>query len=182
MKSVFTVAASLLLLAGMAAPPVHAQHAHEHHAPAAAVVQEHPAQRYATDAPLRQGMEKIRVAFDALGDYEHGHMGPEQATALAGQIQEQVAYLIANCKLDPQADAALHGIIAQLSSGAQALKSRPADLTVIPPMREALVDYRNTFDDPGFTSGRPSTSRCRHPRGAAHSDRPALRCQTWAKD
>lgn len=151
MRFAVTIAAMpLLLLSAMAAPLAHAQDGHEHHAPAAAVSQEPPAQRYATDAPLRKGMAEIRTAVDALGHYEHGHMGPEQAIALANRVQEQVAYLIANCKLEPQADAALHGIIAKLGAGAQALKTDAADLAAIAPMRDALADYQRSFDDPAF--------------------------------
>lgn len=106
MKSLFTIAAApLLLLAAMAAPPAHAQDGHGHHAPATAAAQEVPAQRYDTDAQLRAGMGKIRTAVDALGHYERGHMGREQALTFATEVQEQVAYLIANCKLAPEADA-----------------------------------------------------------------------------
>ena len=150
MKFAITIAAMpLLLLSAMAAPLAHAQDGHEHHAPAA-VSQEIPAQRYATDAPLRKGMAEIRTAVDALGHYERGHMGAEQAATFAITIQEQIAYLVANCKLEPQADAALHGIIAKLGAGAQSLKTDPADLTAVAPMREALADYQRTFDDPAF--------------------------------
>ncbi|HSM12305.1 MAG TPA: DnrO protein [Lysobacter sp.] len=148
MRFALTIAAvPLLLFSAMTSPLAHAQDGHEHHAPATAS-QEVPAQRYATDAPLRKGMAQIRIAVDALGHYERGHMGAQQAVTFATTIQEQIAYLVANCKLEPQADAALHGIIAKLGAGAQALKNDPADLAAIPPMREALADYRRTFDDP----------------------------------
>lgn len=155
MRFAITIAAvPLLLLSAMAAPFAHAQDHHQHHAPpAAAAAQEAPAQRYETDAPLRKGMGQIRTAVDAMGHYEHGHMGPEQAVALATQVQQQVAYLIANCKLAPQADAALHVIIAKLSTGAQAIKSSPTDLSAIPPMRDALQSYAHQFNDPGRGGG-----------------------------
>src|SRR3970040_1621382 len=109
-----TGAAPLLLLAAIvattaiAALPAQAQHSHQH--PAPAVAQATPAQRWATDAPLRTGMAKIRTAVDALQHYERGHMGPEQAVELANQVQQQIAYMVANCKLEPQAGAALHVI------------------------------------------------------------------------
>ena len=150
MRFAAVIAAVPLLLSAMAAPFAHAQEGHEHHAPAAVAAQEIPAHRYATDAPLRKGMAEIRTAVEALGHYERGHLGAEQAVTFATTIQEQVAYLVANCKLEPQADAALHLIIAKLGAGAQALKTDPADLAAIPPMREALADYRRTFDDPAF--------------------------------
>ena len=151
MKTAVTIAAMpLLLLTALATPLAHAQDGHEHHAPAVAASQQTPAQQYATDAPLRKGMAQIRTAVDALGHYERGHMGAEQAVTSATTIQEQIAYLVANCKLEPEADAALHGIIAKLGAGAQALKTNPANLAAIPPMREALADYRRTFNDPAF--------------------------------
>src|SRR5687767_3417542 len=67
MKRATTIAATALLLAAMAMPQAHAQDDHKHHAPAAEIAKERPAQRYATDAPLRQGMARIRIAVDALG-------------------------------------------------------------------------------------------------------------------
>lgn len=151
MKSVVSIAAVPLLLVAFAAAPVQAQEGHQHHAPPAAVAHDmSSAQKYETDAPLRKGMREIRAAVDALGHYERGHMGPEQATGFATGVQEQVSYLIANCKLDPQADAALHGIIAKLSAGAQSLKADPTDTTAIPRMREALQQYTHQFNDPGW--------------------------------
>ena len=140
-----TCALPLLLLAAVTALPAQAQHSHEHPAPAAA--QATPAQRWTTDAPLRTGMAKIRTAVDSLQHYERGHMGPEQAVELATQIQQQIAYLVANCKLEPQADAALHVIIAELGASAQALKDDPSDLGVIPAMRQAMQHYPRQFND-----------------------------------
>lgn len=152
MKLAITIAITALLLSTAAtAPQARAQDGHQHHAPAAAAAQVVPAQRWTTDAPLRQGMGQIRIAVDTLQHYEHGHMGPEHAVALAADIQGQVAYLVANCKLEPQADAALHGIIAELSTAAQALKADPANLAAIAPMRAALADYARSFDDPDFS-------------------------------
>ncbi|OGT55597.1 MAG: hypothetical protein A3E01_16575 [Gammaproteobacteria bacterium RIFCSPHIGHO2_12_FULL_63_22] len=105
---------------------------------------------HATDAPLREGMGRIRLSVDALGHYEQGHMGAEQAVEMAGNVEKDVNFLIANCRLDPDADAALHGIIAKLLKGAHALKSNPADLAAIAPMREAMAEYAASFDDPAF--------------------------------
>lgn len=123
---------------------------HEHHAPPATAVQEAPAQRYATDAPLRAGMHGIRAAVAGLGHYEMGHMGPEQAATLAAQVQAHVRDIIANCKLPPEADAALHRIIVPLMTNAAALEADPKKLESIAPMRAALADYARLFDDPEF--------------------------------
>ena len=150
MKKVITLAAvPLLLLAAMAAPAgTHEGHQH----PVTAVTQPAPGKRWDTDAPLRAGMAQIRVAVDALQHHEHGHMGPEPARTLATRIEQQIAYLIANCKLEPQADAALHVIISELAVGAQALKANPAVRSVVPSMRHALQRYSVQFNDPGLPS------------------------------
>lgn len=138
----------LALCCVLAAPAgVHAaQHAHDHaHALA---VQATPAQRWATDAPLREGMRDIRAAVAALEHYEHGHMGPAHATLLAERIEADVQGIFAACKLAPDADAALHVILARLLQGAGALKANPTDLRAIEPMREAVAEYGRQFDDP----------------------------------
>jgi hypothetical protein len=114
------------------------------------IVASAPASGWATDAPLREGMGRIRTSVAALDHSEHGHLGAEQTVTLAGNIEKDVNFLIANCKLDPDADAALHGIISKLLKGAHALKSNPADLAAIAPMREAVAEYAATFDDPAF--------------------------------
>ena len=151
MKAVLTACTMpLLLLAALTVLPARAQH--HHPAPGAIPATSEPAQRWATDAPLRAGMAKIRTAVDVLQHHEHGHMDPAQVVAVATQIQQQIAYMVANCKLQPQADAALHLIIAQLAAGAQALKDHPADLSPVPPMRQALQQYPRQFDDSTWTA------------------------------
>ena len=157
-----TIQAIAALLCAMLAPsalPVAAQdHAGHHPTPARNPARETPGQRWATDAPLRRGMAEIRAAVDALRHYEHGHLGPAQAATLATAIETQVAYLVANCRLEPQADAALHAIIARLLQGAAALKVDPQDTAALATLRQALQEYPRQFDDPGWTNAEPEES------------------------
>ncbi|MEW6098304.1 MAG: hypothetical protein AB1666_03865 [Pseudomonadota bacterium] len=59
---------------------------------------------------------------------------------------------MSNCKLPPEADAALHGILAQIAQGTDAMagksKTKPRDgaLKVV----AALDEYGRTFDHPGW--------------------------------
>ena len=126
----------------------HAAHAHGHETHAAAESAPAPEKRWAVDAPLQTGMAKIRAAVEGLAHHEMGHLDDAQVKQLATTIEEQVQYLIANCKLDPQADAALHGIIAQLLAGAKALKDAPTEAAPVAKLRAALADYPKSFDDP----------------------------------
>lgn len=157
--------AALLLALSAAAAPAAATHAgatgearstHSHpggvhaHSDSAEVAPGRPAAGWSTDAALRTGMGRIRRSVEALEHYRRGHMAPEQALEIVASIETEVAGIVANCKLDPAADAALHAIIAKLLRGAGALKANPARFAAIDPMREALADYGRTFDDPGF--------------------------------
>lgn len=146
MRTTLLVLSLLLASGGVAAQ----EHVHPHATPTLANA---PTQRYATDAVLRMHMHEIRTAVGALEHYEHGHMGPEQARALAGGIQDHVRGIVASCKLPPEADAALHAIIAPLSQHAAALEQDPKALAEIPPMREALATYAQQFDDPDVAAG-----------------------------
>jgi len=144
-----------LCVAGLMGEPAHAGN-HASHALPDAARSTPPAagQRWATDAPLREGMQGIRVAVDALGHYEHGHMGPDQAVLLADKIEGHVRIIVANCRLAPDADAALHAIIAPLLHNAGALKRDPVNLAAIAPMRKAVADYARQFDDPAPQQGK----------------------------
>jgi len=124
------------------------------HAPAVVARDTAPAaaQRWKTDAPLRAGMARIRGKVDALGHLAHGHLDARQATQLADGIQRDVAGIVAHCTLQPDADAALHPILAALAQGAQAVKQRPADAHSIAEMRRALAGYARAFDDPAAAS------------------------------
>lgn len=129
----------------------HAAHAgHVAHATHPAPTQSAlPAHRYATDAALRGGMADIRNAVGMLDHAAHGHLDATQVRSLASSIERSIGGIIANCKLDPQADAALHGIIGRLGAGVAALKEHPEDAAPVAQMREALEDYARMFDDPG---------------------------------
>jgi len=125
-------------------------HARQHAAPAPAApapgATTPDAPRWPVDANLRRNMRAIRRAVDALGQYEHGHMTPQQAVAVAMKIQDHAADIIAQCQLPPDADAALHAVLAPLLSGAATLRQEPSRLEVIAPMREALAQYDRQFD------------------------------------
>lgn len=109
-------------------------------------------QKWSADADLRKGMADVHAALDDLRHHEMGHMPANMAAERAGKIEDAVAYIIANCKLTPDADAALHKIILPLQSAAQRLKKDPADMAAIAAMRDAVASYPRQFDDPLWSS------------------------------
>lgn len=125
----------------------HAGHAaHVTMAPAAV-----PAQRWATDAPLREGMRRVHAALHALHKYELGHMSESVALEHVSAIQDATQYMFANCKLESAPDAALHGMLGPLLAGVAAFRKDPKDLAAVTAMRHAVADYPRYFDDPQWS-------------------------------
>jgi hypothetical protein len=149
---VFTAA----LLATFALAPlaqVVAQEHHHHGTVAAAVAA--PARLWAPDASLSEGIRRVYAAVDQLRHYEMGHMSAPMAVDRATEVEDAVTFMLANCKLAPQPDAALHGILAPLLGAAQALKADPKNIKAVADMREAIAQYPRYFNDPGWDTPVP---------------------------
>ncbi len=152
---------ALLVVIGAAAS-VKAQHAPHAAPPAAAPVAGHehddhdahdaassdPAARYASDAVLRREMSIIRDAVEALAHAPTGDVDSARVQQRAGDIERSVLAIIAECKLPPDADAALHAIIVPLLQNATTLKGAPHDTAPVASMRDALARYVQRFDEP----------------------------------
>ena len=130
---------------GLSTPLAFAQD-HAHHR-AAAVQDIAPSGPYATDAPLRENMAGIQQAVVALEHGAHGHLDAAQVNALADKVSGHVREIVAECKLPPDADAALHRIIVPLVQEAGKLKAQPQDLSPVAAMRDALDRYDAQFVD-----------------------------------
>lgn len=140
----------LLALVSPAAVAVERMPAHDHHPPSAGLHLNH-GQRWATDAALRQGMGGIREAVvSAVHAAAARPLTAVEANRLADAIRDQVDYLVANCRLAPEADAVLHVLIGQLLQGADALRRRPADEAALHRILQALKEYPAYFDHDGW--------------------------------
>jgi len=132
-----------------AAPDAHS-HGHGHASPPAPRPQ--AGRKWASDAPLREGMTRIRalVAPPLAG---RSKMGAEESAALAARIEGEVGKIVANCKLPPQADAALHAILSELMAGTGAMAGRTPDADRahgLAQVAAAVNDYGRSFEHPGF--------------------------------
>lgn len=110
-----------------------------------------PGALWETDAALEQGMARVRDAVAAvLPAWHAGELSLAQAAALAGTVEENVAFLVANCKLEPAADAALHGLLAEFMQGASALERDPTSPEGMPRIVAALRAYPERFAHEGW--------------------------------
>ncbi|MEO6875871.1 MAG: hypothetical protein ABI222_13720 [Opitutaceae bacterium] len=124
--------------------------AHDHGATALAL-NDH--QRWETDVALRLGMQRIRNAVASqLPAGEPPALLPTQAKVLADTVQENVTYLIQNCRLQPAADANLHLIINDLMAGAALLTTEGRSAEGLAKLRHALSEYPRHFNHPNWES------------------------------
>ena len=137
-------AIALTVAFAFGAPFAYGQTAHEHdHGAAEVKLVLDQGKKWPTDAPLRQGMENIRAALGAGMKYQ----------ALANKVNAEVAGIVQNCKLEPDADAQLHLVIAELMAGAEAMEGKVKGETRragAEKVARALNAYGEHFDHAGW--------------------------------
>jgi len=153
MKLSMAVLGALTALA-LAPGAARAQHDHAAHAHITEPVPA-PAQRWAADASLRDGMGRIHAALEELRHYEMGHMDATMALDRVGLIEQAATDIFAKCKLAPEQDAVLHGMLVPLLGATRKFKADPQDLAQVEAMRKAVADYPRYFEDSGWASAAP---------------------------
>lgn len=125
------------------------QNSHQHERHAASGLSLNQGKKWQSDAPLRQGMQSIHDAvINAVPAFHREALTKPDARQLAKHIKKQVEFLVANCKLAPQADAVLHLIIADLLIGADELAKQPSSMQGLPRIVGVLQQYPNYFEQP----------------------------------
>jgi hypothetical protein len=111
--------------------------------------------KWATDEPLRKGMETLRAAFaEHLHAIQKGKLPAAEFKALGEKTEKEVGNIIAQCKLEPEADAMLHLIITDMISGADIMtgKVKGSPRAGAHKVVAALNNYGRYFDHPGWNS------------------------------
>ena len=110
--------------------------------------------KWVTDDALRNGMDRIRGLVEPrLGDAHAGKLTATQYRELATQIETEVGGIVANCKLEPKADAMLHMVIGEIGAGTDAMAGRAPGVrssSGLVKVATAVNDYARYFDHAGF--------------------------------
>lgn len=145
----FVFAASI----GMATlPALAADAAHSHEAHPARLQLDH-GKKWATDEALRRGMSAIRAAMaERIEAIHRNNMTSEQYRELGATVEQEVGRIVAECKLEPKADAMLHIVVADLLAGAEAMRGKIKAKPVAGAHRvvQALNAYGKHFEHPGW--------------------------------
>lgn len=149
--------AAILALTGIVSAQPDHEHAADHsqHQPSAAdselKLNLDDGERWATDESLRSGMAGIHAAFEASHtEFEHDAFGPGEASALADTIEEQVNFMVANCRLPPAADAELHKLLAAALAAADTLRNSNDPHAGLHKLHQVLDAYSAHFDHPDW--------------------------------
>jgi hypothetical protein len=127
------------------------QHApHEAHEGTSALVLNH-GKKWKSDKHLRAAMQKIQalVATERPMLKEQS-IDATKAKAIASGVNGQITDMITNCKLDPDADAVLHGLIADLVKANDNLSGPAPTGQGIGLIQQVLVKYPQYFSHPGW--------------------------------
>lgn len=107
--------------------------------------------KWATDAELRKGMSGIRAEMVRSGKAIHsGRLAAAEYEALAARVEAEIAQIVANCKLTPDADEQLHLVLTHLGEGVESMKRGEHRDEGAEAVVAALNDYGRYFDHPGW--------------------------------
>lgn len=145
---------SAAVLFGLSAGGASAQeHSHAHGEAAPVKLELDHGRKWVTDESLRQGMSRIRDALHAeLHAIHSGKYSADQYRALAQKVNDQLAFMVKNCKLEPKADAALHLVLADIIAGADIMQVQHGDEAHqgVVKIVHALENYAAYFEHPGW--------------------------------
>lgn len=140
----------------VAAPALAVEDSHHHHhgegGPAALSLD--AGAKWKTDATLREGMANIRDLLEPnLKAIHNDRLKPAEYAALASRIEAEVGGIVAGCKLDKDADAMLHLVLAEINAGTEGLAGK--DQAVgrhggAVKIYRALENYPVYFEHPGW--------------------------------
>jgi hypothetical protein len=146
--------AAAAMAAALSAPALAQTAAHHHDDTALHKLGLNQGRKWATDEPLRAGMGRIRGLVDPqLAAAYAGKLTPTQYRELATRIETEVGGIVANCKLEPKADAMLHLVIADIAAGTDMMAGKNAKVRPalgLMKVAQAVNQYGSHFDDPGF--------------------------------
>lgn len=147
-------AAAAVLIASSVGPAMAQAVDHSHDAAAPHKLTLNQGKKWGTDEPLRAGMGRIRGLVEPqLGAAHNGKLTPAQYSELATRIDTEVGGIVANCKLDPKADAQLHLVIADILEGVEAMEGKTKKMkrqAGALKVGGALEKYASHFDHPGW--------------------------------
>ena len=152
MKSPLALMLALALLSPLAV--LAASDAHDHGKSAPHKLELNAGKKWGTDDALRKAMSGIQTSVAQTLPAAHaGKASAADYDAFGKDVTAQVTYMVENCKLDPQADAQLHIIVADLMAGVEAAQGKHGEkkrASGVVKVAQAANAYGKHFDHAGW--------------------------------
>ena len=152
MKSPIALMLALALSSPLAV--LAASDAHDHGKSAPHKLELNAGKKWGTDDALRKAMSGIQASVTQTLPAAHaGKASAADYDAFGKDVTAQVTYLVENCKLDPQADAQLHIIVADLMAGVEAAQGKHGEkkrASGVVKVAQAANAYGKHFDHAGW--------------------------------
>lgn len=111
-----------------------------------------PVGKYVVDDSLKTRMDTVLQIMKTFSK--------DDSKGAGGKIKSTVRDIFKSCKLAPEADAAIHPILAELLGAAGQLE-KGQDKEGLKMIRKALVNYGDRFDHPGWKDSLGACEICR---------------------
>ena len=152
MKSPIALMLALALSSPLAV--LAATDAHDHGKSAPHKLELNAGKKWGTDDALRKAMSGIQTSVAQTLPAAHaGKASAADYDAFGKDVTAQVTYMVENCKLDPQADAQLHIIVADLMNGVEAAQGKHGEkkrASGVVKVAQAANAYGKHFDHAGW--------------------------------
>ena len=152
MKSPIALMLALALSSPLAV--LAASDAHDHGKSAPHKLELNAGKKWGTDDALRKAMSGIQASVTQTLPAAHaGKSSVADYDAFGKDVTAQVTYMVENCKLDPQADAQLHIIVADLMAGVEAAQGKHGEkkrASGVVKVAQAANAYGKHFDHAGW--------------------------------
>lgn len=153
LKKTLIIFALLILCTLQAQAEVHHDHHQDNASEKDITLQLDHGKPWATDASLRQGMERIRkaVSIDRPSSVDgalNGGLNKVEAMALSAEIDDSLAFMFEHCRLAPEADANLHVLLERLMHASNSLKEHPSSADGMSEVLRVLEIYPRYFAHP----------------------------------
>ncbi len=152
LKKTFAIFALLVLFTLQARAEVHNDQHQEGTHQEAITLQLDRGKPWATDASLRQGMERVRKAVSlAQTASVDGVLNKAGAQTLSAEIDGSLAFMFEHCRLAPEADANLHILLERLMHASNSLKEHTSSADGVSEVLRVLEIYPRYFAHPEWT-------------------------------
>lgn len=152
MKSPIALMLALALSSPLAV--LAASDAHDHGKSTPHKLELNAGKKWGTDDALRKAMSGIQTSVTQTLPAAHaGKASAADYDAFGKDVTAQVTYMVENCKLDPQADAQLHIIVADLMNGVEAAQGKHGEkkrASGVVKVAQAANAYGKHFDHAGW--------------------------------